>query len=211
MSGMKSLASLLRIVPAWLSGFAVLLVLTAGCASIDKQEQAQFSQLSGDSPGSGSEALRPGDMLKISFRGPSNPIPDFEERIPESGQINLPLIGKVDVVGKTRVQLQDEIHGKYVDRYFKELTVTIDPADRYFFVYGEVKFANRYPYGSKLTVTGAISTAQGFTDFANQKKVLLIRTDGKREIVNCKKARDNPEFDPEVLPGDRIFVPRRLW
>lgn len=208
---MKSPASVSRFAPGWLSALAFLLILTAGCSSINKQEQDKFRELNADSPNNGSEALQPGDMLRISFRGPSNPIPDFEERIPDSGKITLPLIGQVDVVGKTRVQLQDDIHGKYVDKYFKELTVTIAPGDRYFYIYGEVKMPNRYQYNSKLTVIGAISTAGGYTDFANQKKILLIRTDGKREIVNGKKARDDAQFDPEVHSGDRIFVPRRRF
>lgn len=190
---------------------SVIGALTTGCVSNKNAESEQFSRLKGDASSGASEELRPGDVLKITFKGPVNPPPDHEERIPESGQISLQYIGKVDVIGKTREHLQDEIQSKYVPDYFKELTVTIAPADRFFFVYGEVKIPNRYPYGNKLTVSGAISTAGGFTDFAKQTKVQLIRADNKKEIVNCKKGRDNPAFDPEVLPGDRIYVPRRYF
>jgi len=197
---------------AWLSLFAFIALLSSGCVSPNNAERAAFGQLGDQPDGVGaSEVLRPGDVLRITFKGPTVQIPDHEERIPESGQISLPYIGKVDVLGKTRVQLQDDIWVKYVDKYFKELTVTIAPSDRFFFVYGDVKIPNRYPYGNKLTVAGAISTAGGFNEFANEKKVQLIRTDGKREIVNCKKGRLDDRYDPEILPGDKIFVPRRNW
>lgn len=211
---MKSISSALR---SAFSGLPILLPLlialgiTSGCVSPNNAEQTEFSKLNVDAQSSASEELRPGDALKITFKGPSIQIPDHDERVPESGEITLPYIGKVKVIGKTRVKLQDEITELYVPKYFKELTVTIDPADRFFYIYGEVKLPNRYQYGSKMTVMGAISTAGGYTDYANQKKIQLIRTDNQRQIVNGKKAREDPQFDPEVRPGDRIFVPRRLW
>jgi protein involved in polysaccharide export with SLBB domain len=210
---MRPSAHVTRLLSVLIPCCVILALSSSGCRTGATGEETAFSQL-GDTNviGGASEELHPGDMLVISFRGPATiQIPDHSERVPESGQITLPYIGKVDVVGKTRVKLQDEIHDRYVPKIFKELTVTIAPGDRFFFVYGEVKFANRYPYGSRLTVTGAISTAQGFSDFANQRKVLLIRTDGRRELVDCKKAREDPKYDPEVLPGDRIYVPRRNW
>ena len=53
--------------------------------------------------------------------------------------------------------------------------------------------------------------AAGFTDFANKKKVKLTRVDGRTQTVNCIKALDKPSLDPEVYPGDKIYVRRRIW
>lgn len=159
-----------------------------------------------------SEVLRVGDLLKITFKGPANlQFAEHQERIPESGQITLQYIGKVDAVGKTRVQLQDDIRAKYVPSVFKELSVTIAPGERFFYVSGEVNDQNRHPYLGRLTVSEAINAAKGFTDFANRRKVELTRADGTVLIVDCIRAQSDPiVYDLWVLPGDRIRVPRRL-
>jgi len=211
MIGMKSFASASRFALGCLSSLVLLTLLTSGCQTPTSSVEAEFSQYSGDSQGAASEVLRPGDVLNITFKGPSIQIPEHEERIPESGQISLAYIGKVDVLGKTREKLQDDILAKYVPKYFKELTVTIAPGDRYFYVGGEVKTPNRYPYGNKMTVTAAISTAGGFTDFASRSKVQLIRATREKMVINCKKALKDARYDQEVLPGDRIYVPRRYF
>jgi hypothetical protein len=49
-----------------------------------------------------------------------------------------------------------------------------------------------------------------FTDFAGKRKVKLYRVNGKVETIDCKKALENPKLDPEVLPGDKIHVPRSI-
>jgi len=214
---MRSFALVTRTAGVCCALLFLLALLGTGCQTGQRQEQEAFSQLGdGGTPSGGggttSDQVRPGDVLTITFKGPSTiQIPDHQERVPQSGQITLQYIGKVDVIGRTRVELQDEIRSRYVPRYFKELAVTIVPDDRFFFVYGDVRLPGRYPYGSEISVTGAISTAGGFTDFANEKKVLLIQTSGARQTINCKKVRENPEQDPEVSPGDRIYVPRRRF
>lgn len=159
-----------------------------------------------------SEFLRVGDLLKITFKGPANlQFAEHQERVPESGQITLQYIGKVDALGKTRVQLQDDIRAKYVPAVFKELSVTIAPGERFFYVSGEVKDENRHPYLGRLTVTEAINAAKGFTDFANKRKVELTRADGTVLTVDCIRAQRDPlKYDLRVLPGDRIRVPRRI-
>jgi protein involved in polysaccharide export with SLBB domain len=74
-----------------------------------------------------------------------------------------------------------------------------------------VKTPSRQTYISRITVLKAIASAGGFTDFANKKKVKLTRVDGRIQTVNCVKALDKPSLDPEVYPGDKIHVPRKLW
>jgi protein involved in polysaccharide export with SLBB domain len=61
-----------------------------------------------------------------------------------------------------------------------------------------------------MTVTRAIATAGGFSPFANRKKVLLTRVDGKKFTINCRRAVLHPEDDLPVYPGDVIYIPRRF-
>ena len=152
-------------------------------------------------------------MLKITFRGPvSGQIPDHEDRVSEEGLINLPQVGEIKAAGKSRIDLQKEITKLYVPAYYKHLTVTIAPDQRFFYVQGQVNKPDRHFYAGELTVLRAISVAGDFTDFADKTDVKLIRSDGSIEVINCKKALSNPtEFDVEVLPGDTINVPMRLF
>ncbi len=214
---MRHLAFPSRPFAALFSLLAVFAVLTSGCQT-DKTATNGGNAASGDAgsdaePVVDPELLRQGDLLKITFKGPTNlQFTEHEERIPASGQITLQYIGKVQAVGKTRVELQDAIRAKYVPAVFKELSVTIAPAERFFYVGGEVKDVNRHPYLAELTLREAIDAAKGFTEFANKKKIEVTRTNGKVITVNYYKALENPtKYDIKIQPGDKIVVKRSYW
>jgi len=158
-----------------------------------------------------SNTLQIGDLIKIEFSGVPTPIPAHEEHIKDDGTITLDLIGAVKAAGKTVGELQKEIQNAYVPKYYKKLTVTVKGSDLFYYVGGEVKNPGRQLYLGPITVTGAIKSAGDFTDFANKKKVRLIRASGKILIINAIKAQDNPELDLQVYPGDKIDVPRSVW
>jgi len=159
------------------------------------------------------EVLRVGDSLTVTFIDTPNVIPPFQEKIKEDGTITLTLNQSFRADGKTRGDLEKEIRARYVPDYFKYLTVTVTPdvSTRWYYLDGEVKTPSRQIYNSRTTVLKAIASAGGFTDFANKKKVKLTRVDGRTQTVNCVKALDKPSLDPEVYPGDKIHVPRRIW
>jgi polysaccharide export outer membrane protein len=155
-----------------------------------------------------------GDSLTITLTDTPTPIPTFQEKIKEDGTITLTLNQTFKADGKTRGELEKEIRTRYVPDYYKEMTVSVmtDVSTRWYYVDGEVtSHGSRLIYNSRITVTKAIASAGGFTDFANKKKVRLTRMDGRTQIVNCVKALTDPRLDPEVYPGDKIQVPRRLW
>ncbi len=157
------------------------------------------------------DVLRKGDLLTIVFAGP-NPPTDKEERIKEDGTVNLPLIGSIQAEGKSSGQLQKEIQDLYVPTYYKRLTVTVKTENRVFYVQGEVRAGGRLVYTGEITVMGAIASAGGFTDFAARNRIEVVKVDGSRLIVDGRKAKNNRKFDPPVVPGDQLYVPRRgLW
>ncbi len=192
-----------------LVAFSCLVMFLTGCKTTPKSNDgSEADKKTVDD----SDEIRVGDLLKITFRGTvSTLIPEHEDRVSVHGYINLPQIGQVKAAGKDRIELQKEITELYLP-YYKHLTVTIAPDQRFFYVNGEVKKVDRHFYAGELSVLGAISAAGGFTDFADKTKVRLIRADGTIEIINCKKALDNPgELNIEVLPGDTINVPMRIF
>jgi polysaccharide export outer membrane protein len=224
----------------WERGFsllgvcAVALVLT-GCHSTPKDEPvfssdpvAATSGAAASAPAASGQSAAPagvplnpgavnrfrqGDMVTVTFSGLelAMALAPHEERIKEDGTITLPMIGSVLAKGKTAGELQKEIQERYVPKYYQRLVVTVKFLDSFYYVGGEVKVPNRQPWVGELTVTQAIQSAGDFTDFANRKKVLLVRADNTKITVNCVKALGNPSLDPKVFPGDKITVPRRWW
>jgi polysaccharide export outer membrane protein len=166
-----------------------------------------------DGTGSEAELLRVGDSLTITFTDTPVTLPVFEEKIKEDGTITLTLNKTFKAAGKTVGDLQKEIRTCYVPSYYKYMTVSVkqDVNTRWYYVDGEVKAPNRQIYTSRITVSKAIASVGGFTDFANKKKVKLTRVNGRTQTVNCVKALENPSLDPEIYPGDKIYIPRRLW
>ena len=130
-----------------------------------------------------------GDPVTVSLTGLPETIEPHTEPIKEDGTITMPSIGHVQAAGKTAGELQNEIHDLYVPKHYTHLTVTATLGDRVYYVTGEVKAPGRQLYAGQMTVTKAITTAGGFTDFAKHKRVWLVRARGHPRIkVNCDKA-----------------------
>jgi protein involved in polysaccharide export with SLBB domain len=213
---------------AAVSGLFFALLLFAGCQT-NKSTQ-DFSEVPGVGPAAAGgapgemtspngdnaprtgEILQAGDSLAVMFSDVVNPIPPFEEKIKDDGTITLIYNKVFQAAGKRLGDLEKEIRAFYVPDYFRNLTVTIklDQGTRFYYVGGEVKAPGRQLYLSRITLTKAIQSAGDFTDFANKKKVRLTRADGHTQRVNCLKALEDPSLDPEVFPGDKITVPRRI-
>jgi polysaccharide export outer membrane protein len=156
--------------------------------------------------------FRVGETVIVTFSGSLVDIPSHEEPIKEDGTITLPLIGAVTAVGKTAGELQNEIHDGYVPQYYVRLTVTVKSGDRVIYVAGEVHSPGRVMYLGDTTITKAIQSAGGLTDFANHGKVWLTRAStGQRIKVDYDKALENRAKDQPVYPDDQINVERRIF
>ena len=161
------------------------------------------------------DALHVGDKITIEFTDMPTPFLPRDERIKEDGTVTL-LEGKTFVAaGKTRGQLETEIHKFYVPRYYLKMTVSVQQQKetQFYYVRGEVKLPGRQVYISRITVLRAIGSASDFTDFARKTAVQLIRANGRKITINAKKALRDPSLDLEIFPGDTVYVPRRgpLW
>lgn len=160
------------------------------------------------------EIIKPGDVLLITFADlPKDAqLPAFDQRVKDDGTITLIYNRTFSAAGKRTGDLEKEIHDFYVPAYFINLTVTvrISGESRFYYVDGEVRAPGKFPYVNGITVTKAIASAGGFTDFASKRKVKLIRAGGRQQTINCNKVLDHPELDPLVFPDDKIHVPRRI-
>lgn len=156
------------------------------------------------------EYFRAGDKITVILTDfPGGPA-QYEQQIADNGSITLHLNQAFVAANRTRSQLQDEIHQRYVPSYYQRMTVVVRPLEQFFFVQGEVRAQNRYPFSSGMTVLKAITTAGGFTPFADERNVTITRGNGRQETVDCKRAKDDPRLDLLIYPGDQIEVPRRF-
>ncbi|MDB6024871.1 MAG: Polysaccharide biosynthesis/export protein [Verrucomicrobiales bacterium] len=190
-------------------GFCLLafVVSFTGCAILN--DSTSSTNTVAIEPAPSTDILQVGDRVKITFSGlpiEQQMLPQ-ENQINESGDISLPLIGTIKAAGKSVSQLQQDIQKAYVPRFYRNLNVSVG-TERFYYVGGEVKHSGRLPYLGGITVMKAIQSAEDFTDFADRKHVRLTRSNGKIEIVNCKKALHDPKLDLPVYPGDTITVPR---
>ncbi len=197
----------------------VVLVLSglflAGCKSHgpDPHTTASNEKPVVDPDRGGADFIRIGDTLTISFADVPIPLAAFEDKVREDGMIMLMQNKSFVVTNKTTAELEKEIRTVYVPDYFKNMTVNVvhGVQTRFYYVGGEVKSPGRQVYTGPITVTKAIQTAGDFTDFAKKTKVRLTRVDGRVQVVDCKKAILDARLDPDVYPGDKIHVPRRVW
>ncbi len=93
------------------------------------------------------------------------------------GKITMPLIDELDASGLTSKNLKDVITEK-LKKYVTAPTVTVVVSEinsQIVSVIGHVSRPGAYPLGSPITVVELLARAGGFREFANQKKVRIVR------------------------------------
>ncbi len=149
------------------------------------------------------------------------PVPLF---IADSGEIEVPLIGRIQALGKSCKQLANDIKRPLEKEYFYKATVIVglDFASARsrgkVYVTGQVhgQGAQEIPADEEFTLSRAILRAGGLADFANKKKVKVIhktKNGGtETQIYDLEEIMDKGriEKDPALRPDDLIIVPERL-
>lgn len=142
---------------------------------------------------------------------------DFTESIPvrSDGRISLPLIGEVTAAGRTPQQLESDIAGK-LRAYLHNPEVTVmvlQMNSQKFNILGRVAKPGSYPLAASNTVLDAIAAAGGFTDFAKEKDIYVLREDSRgvqtRIAFNYKDVIRgvHPEENIRLAAHDTIVVP----
>ena len=188
---------------SWISVLALSIIAASWVGCFSGQPPKPYECAADD--------IRIGDTLIISLLDIPEPVLDKEFVVRTDGTINVPYLQSIKVAGKTFGGLERELQNAYMEKkIFRQVTVLVKPGFRFYSVGGEVKAPDRKTYSGPITVTRAIVSCGDFNEFANRRKVELIRANGDRQIVNCIKAREDAKFDPPVCPGDAIHVPRSL-
>ena len=162
-------------------------------------------------------ALRAGDTFDLRIGGvPADEMGVITGNytIDGDGFMNISYLSKLRVGGMTASQIQSLVERSYVDRgIFTHPTVviTVNPGARFVNVGGSgMKGESRVPYTPDMTLLTAITAGGGLNDYADPKRVRLLRS-GQVQVINCNEIRRNPEKDIKLLPGDIIQVPQSLF
>ena len=130
------------------------------------------------------------------------------------GNISLPLIHEIKAAGLTPLQLEAAITEKLKGFYENpNVSVTVIETNSFkVYISGEVMKPGVYRLREETTILQIIPMAGGFTDWAKQKKILVIRKENgkeKRFTVDYKKAIKgvDPNSNVALKPGDTIIVP----
>lgn len=125
-------------------------------------------------------------------------------RIGKAGTLKFPLIGLIDVTGKTTKQLEVELEAALFDGYLVDPAVSVAIEKfRPFYIKGAVKTAGAYEFKFDLTVDQAIAVAGGLKDRASKKDWFIVR--------GVEKVRSKATKDTIVLPGDVIEIEESLF
>jgi polysaccharide export outer membrane protein len=141
--------------------------------------------------------------------------------VTDSGEVDVPLAGRVNAAGKTTAELASNIKSILEREYYYHATVimgldSVAPVVSRGRVYvtGAVRSrgALEMPPGSTLTVSQAITQSGGSSDFGDLKHVRIIRQGSKKLIVNVAAVlKDSPEKDVALEPDDTVFVPEKTF
>ena len=175
---------------------------------------------SATAPKASEETAKPADETEYRI-GPQDVLqidvwkePEITRTIPvrPDGKISLPLLDDVQASGLTAMQLAGKIREgltKYLTN--PQVTVTVTQINsRRVYVTGEVVKSGALPLLPGMTALQALSSSGGFTQFAREKGIYILRTERGKQVKLPYSYRDvlkGRQEDIVLQPGDVIVVP----
>jgi polysaccharide biosynthesis/export protein len=152
-----------------------------------------------------------GDKLRIEVY--KDPQLSQSLEIRPDGKITLPLIGDVAAAGHTPQELTTTLEQR-LREYVTTPVVTVIVAEAtppMIYVMGEVNSPGAQPVRGPVTVVQALAIAGGFKEFANPRKIRILRKspDGSIDTLpfNYRDAVNRAERPMMLQPGDTVIVP----
>jgi polysaccharide export outer membrane protein len=136
---------------------------------------------------------------------------DSAVQVGEDGNIALPLVGKIQVRGKTTYEAEQIIAGKLREKYLQspQVTVSIKQYGKRITVSGEVKTPRVMPDDGNTTLTQGIATAGGLSELADSTRIHIARSRDQRvqdEIYNLDEIQAGKAKDPLLRGGDIVVA-----
>lgn len=138
-------------------------------------------------------------------------------QISKEGYLHLPVIGNLNVAGKTTNEVRTMILDS-LEYILSKPTVTVKLSNRYVTVLGEVRSPGHYSYSEeKLTIYEALGMAGDITDFGNRKQVSITRNENNTNKIVSLDLTEPGIATSEyfyIRPKDIVYVKplrKRFW
>jgi polysaccharide biosynthesis/export protein len=154
--------------------------------------------------------IGPLDTIEIDVFG----IPELrrEMQVDASGRIAMPIAGTLDARGKTAAELANAIETALRARYVRDPQVTVNiksSVSQVVTIDGQVTEPGLYPVTNQMTLMRVVASAKGFSEFARQEDVVILRRVGDRRMAglyNVAAIRRGAYDDPPIYANDVIIV-----
>lgn len=170
--------------------------------------------------------LTAGDSVNVNVYG--EPEMSAGQRLDATGVLRLPMIGEIKVAGLSVREAEGTLERTYREReLLKKPLVTISVSNyalREVSVLGAVRSPGNFQFPKETTsldIADLITRLGGFTPTAKSDSVSVIRrkADGSEEVttvnvermISGRRRGEAGRRDFAVYPGDRIWVPERLF
>lgn len=146
----------------------------------------------------------------ISVRVWREPELTMQQTVRPDGKITMPLIGDVnanDVTPKELTAVITEKLKEFINN--PNVMVTVEQVrSKKYTITGEVNRPGSYPLLTATTVLDALTNSGGFRDFANKKKISILRG-GERLRFNYNEVIEGKNMEQNIIlaNGDLIVVP----
>ncbi|MGB6800567.1 MAG: polysaccharide biosynthesis/export family protein [Xanthobacteraceae bacterium] len=132
-------------------------------------------------------------------------------QVSQDGNITLPLVGKIQVAGRTTSESEQIIAAKLRQKYLQspQVSVSVKTYGRRITVSGEVKGPRVLADDGNTTLSQAIANAGGTSDLANAERVHIARSKDQHvqdEIYNLDDIQAGKVTDPLLRGGDIVVV-----
>ena len=197
------------------------LLLVAGCGNPNQLSSSPYLTVREDrlppptladvAPVPRPYVLAPRDYISITVFG----LPQMSlERIQidNSGNIAVPLAGTFFVNGKRPEEVSSEVEARLRREHVRDPRVAINVLEtesQLVSVDGEVGLPGQYPVLGRMTLTDAVSSARGATQFADTDYVVIFRDVGQQRyaaLYDLRAIRSGLAEDPEIYAGDSVLV-----
>ncbi|MEM5786806.1 MAG: polysaccharide biosynthesis/export family protein [Syntrophobacteraceae bacterium] len=186
-----------------LMSFVLVMILATGLVNVRASEVR----------GAEEYIIAPADVLEISIWGE----PELKRDqlvVRQDGNISFPLIGDLEVSGKTTEQVKQLIEANilpYVPQASATVIVSLPGSLRYY-VIGKVAKPGMYQDAGGMSVIQALSLAGGLTPFAKASGITIMRTVGDKSIClpfNYDEVKKGKKLEQNIQlqRGDVVVVP----
>src|SRR6266700_1404441 len=162
--------------------------------------------------------LGAGDLIESSvFEVPE--LSQIKVRIPNSGQVTLPLVGSFPASGATALELQSQISNHLKTKFMHDPQVSVfvhEHKSQRVSVIGAVKQGGVFPMSGEVRLADALGLAGGITEEAggvnpaadwDDVRLYRSRPDGTKEVTKYSMNDfENGQSGPELQANDVVIV-----